>query len=75
MPFFIQWILFNNEITDVDILSLYSYLYNLILKVKYVINHVILRNYVMWILQIQVIFSHLKLCVAVAKHNLKWMKI
>ena len=61
--------------TTVDILFSYQYLYNQLLKVKDAFNLETLIYVGSWISQITPIFSHLKLCVAVARHNFKWLKI
>ena len=57
--------------TKVYILCFNKHLYNQLLKVKYAFNLKTLINAGTWISQITLIFSHLKLCVAVARHNFK----
>ena len=59
----------------VDILYFYKHLYIYMLKVKYAFNLETLIYEGTLISQITYILSHLKLCVAVARHNFKWLKI
>ena len=48
---------------------------NELFTVKYALNLETLVYIGNYISQIAYIFSHLKLCVAVARHNFKWLKI
>ena len=61
--------------TTVDILRFYWHLYDQLLKVKYAFNFETLIYVGTYISQITPIFSHLKLWIAVARHNFKWLKI
>ena len=61
--------------TTVDILCFYYHLYNQLFKVKYDFNLETLIYVGTWTSQITQIFSHLKLWIAVARHNFKWLKI
>ena len=59
-------------LTTVDILSFCKHLYNQLLKVKYAFildKRIYVENKISQITQI---FSHLKLWIAVARHNFKW---
>ena len=58
--------------TTVDILCFYYHLYNQLFQVKYAFN---LETLIYVFSQITQIFSHLKLWIAVARHNFKWLKI
>ena len=61
--------------TTVHILRFYWHMYNQLLKIKYASNLETLIYVGTQISQITQIFSHLKLWIAVARHNFKWMKI
>ena len=61
--------------TTVDILCFYGQLHNQLLHVNYAFNFETLIHVGTWISQITQIFSHLKLWIAVARHNFKWLKI
>ena len=53
----------------------YKHMHNQFLKVKYIFNLKTLIYVGTKISQIKIIFSQLKLCIAVARHNFKWLKI
>ena len=61
--------------TTRGILCFYYHLYNQLFKVNYALNLETLIYVGTWISQITQIFSHLKLCLATAIHNFKWLKI
>ena len=61
--------------TTVDILCFYYHLYTQLFKIKYASNPETLIYAGTQISQITKIFSHVKLWIAVARHNFKWLKI
>ena len=64
--------------TTVDILCFYWHMYNpdnQLLKVKRAFNFETQMYVGTYISQVTQIFSHLKLWIAVARHNFKWLKI
>ena len=70
-----NWRVITLMSTTGDILCFYKHLYKQLVKIKYAFNFDAQIYVVTYISQITQIFSHLKLWIAVAKHNFVWLKI